>query len=153
MPKGNGDTARKDAVAALAKLLDDAAAQLMHPSVLDAKLLIRPQESGFALSWDSERLNEWSRIIGECRKVVTDLALAETVGPAGAPTSARASARSITRPPPIHLVVLVLIWLILVVGPVAEGKLPDEIQTMLGTEVGTVALALTITQMMKDKRK
>jgi hypothetical protein len=60
---------------------------------------------------------------------------------------------SANRRPPVQLAVLVLIWLILVAGPVAEVKLPSEIQTMLGTEVGTVALALTITQMMKDKRK
>jgi hypothetical protein len=50
-------------------------------------------------------------------------------------------------------VVLVLIWLILIGGPVAEGKLPNEIQVMLSTEIGTVSLALAITQMMKDKRK
>lgn len=52
-----------------------------------------------------------------------------------------------------QLAVLVLVWLVLVGGPVAELKLPPEIQMMLGTEVGTVALALAITQMMKDKRK
>ena len=60
---------------------------------------------------------------------------------------------SVTRRPPVHLVVLVLIWLILVGGPLAEGKLPSEIQTMLSTEVGTIALALAITQWMNDKRK
>lgn len=56
-----------------------------------------------------------------------------------------------TRRPPVQLVALVLLWLILVAGPLAEGRLPNEIQTMLSTEVGTVALGFTITQMMKRK--
>jgi hypothetical protein len=60
---------------------------------------------------------------------------------------------SANRRPPAQLAVLVLVWLVLVAGPVAEVKLPPEIQTMLGTEVGTVALALTITQIMNQKRK
>jgi hypothetical protein len=60
---------------------------------------------------------------------------------------------SANRRPPVQLVVLVLIWLILIGGPVAEGKLPNEIQMMLSTEVGTVSLALAITQMMNQKRK
>jgi hypothetical protein len=60
---------------------------------------------------------------------------------------------SADRRPPVQLLVLVLIWLILVAGPIAEGKLPDEVQVMLSTEIGTVSLALAITQMMKDKRK
>lgn len=66
------------------------------------------------------------------------------------PSPAKASA---TRRPPVHLVVLVLLWLILVAGPLAEGKLPNQVQVMLGTEVGTVSLALAITQMMNQKRK
>lgn len=66
---------------------------------------------------------------------------------------AKTASRSRSRWPVVQLAVLVLLWLVLVAGPVAEVKLPDEIQAMLGTEVGTVALALTITQMMKDKRK
>lgn len=57
-----------------------------------------------------------------------------------------------TRRPPVKLVVLVLIWLILVVGPLADGKLPAEVQTMLSTEVGTVALGLAITQMINQKK-
>lgn len=60
---------------------------------------------------------------------------------------------SANRRPPVQLVVLVLIWLILIGGPVAEGKLPDEIQVMLSTEIGTVSLGLAITQMMKDKKR
>lgn len=56
-----------------------------------------------------------------------------------------------TRRPPMQLVVLVLIWLILIGGPVAEGKLPDGVQVMLSTEIGTVSLALAITQMMNRK--
>lgn len=72
------------------------------------------------------------------------------IAAAAEPALARASA---TRRPPVHLVVLVLVWLILVAGPIAEGKLPDEVQVMLSTEIGTVSLALAITQMMNDKRK
>jgi hypothetical protein len=53
----------------------------------------------------------------------------------------------------MQLVVLVIIWLILVAGPLAEGKLPSEIQTMLSTEVGTISLAIVLTQMMSQKRK
>lgn len=53
----------------------------------------------------------------------------------------------------MQLVVVVLIWLALVAGPLAEGKLPSEIQVMLGTEIGTVSLALAITQMMNQKRE
>jgi hypothetical protein len=63
------------------------------------------------------------------------------------------SKRSATRRAPVHLVALVLIWLVLIGGPVAGEKLPVEFQTMLSTEVGTVALGLAIMQMMKDKRK
>lgn len=55
------------------------------------------------------------------------------------------------RRPPVHLVILVLLWLVLIAGPLAEMKLPDEIQAMLSTEVGTVALGLAITQMMNRK--
>jgi hypothetical protein len=69
------------------------------------------------------------------------------------PVAATPAKVSVTRRPPMQLVVLVLIWLILVAGPLAEGKLPSEIQTMLGTEVGTVALGLAITQAINQKRK
>lgn len=61
--------------------------------------------------------------------------------------------RSRSRRPPMQLVILVLIWLVLVVGPVGAERLPDELQALLSTEVGTVALALAITQMMRDKSK
>lgn len=71
-------------------------------------------------------------------------------GLAAAP-SVKSASRS--RPPPVKLVVLVVLWLILVVGPLADGKLPPEIVTMLGTEVGTVALGLAITQAVNQKRK
>lgn len=66
------------------------------------------------------------------------------------PATVKISAK---RRPPVQLAVLVLLWLILLVGPVAAEKLPDEIQVMLSTEVGTIALGLAITQMMNDKRK
>lgn len=109
----------------------------------------RSVQRGFTMSNDSIRA-DWEEIQRITREVNWQAALiwAETL--AAEPTLAKASA---TRRPPMHLVVLVLIWLVLVVGPLAEGKLPNEIQTMLGTEVGTVALGLAITQMMNDRRK
>jgi hypothetical protein len=70
------------------------------------------------------------------------------VTPSSMRTSARASAR-----PPVHLVVLVLIWLVLIGGPVAGEKLSAEMQTMLSTEVGTVALGLAITQYVNQNKK
>jgi hypothetical protein len=67
-----------------------------------------------------------------------------------APALVKSSAR--TRPPPAKLVVLVLLWLVLIGAPVAGEKLPAGIQTMLSTEVGTVALGLAITQAMNQKK-
>jgi hypothetical protein len=59
---------------------------------------------------------------------------------------------SANRRPHAHLVVLVILWLILIGGPMAEGKLSSEIQMMLSTEIGTVALGLAITQAMNQKK-
>jgi hypothetical protein len=88
----------------------------------------------------------------EFQKAAAKLILAEIPGPAGTPTPAKASARSITKPP-LRLAVVVLILLIAVVGPMAGEKLPSEIQVMLSTEVGTISLALTLIQMMNQKKK
>jgi hypothetical protein len=78
-------------------------------------------------------------------------AAAELAQIVGAAAARHAPAEN--RRPPVKLVVLVVVWLILVVGPLADGKLPAEVQTMLGTEVGTIALGLAITQTINQKRK
>jgi hypothetical protein len=88
------------------------------------------------------------RVYGEAQFAEEAYELAESLGAAAAKHPSAG-----TRRPPVQLVVLVLIWLILLAGPVVEGKLPSEIQTMLSTEIGTVALGLAITQVMSQKRK
>lgn len=59
----------------------------------------------------------------------------------------------ITRRPPVQLVALVLMWLVMIGGPVAMERLPNEIQMMLSTEAGTLGLGIAIVQTMKDTRK
>jgi hypothetical protein len=110
------------------------------------------QLSHVKLSRDNKLLmEEIGRLIRESSDFSAALALAKRFGVVRAkPIPAKASA---TRPPSVQLVVLVLLWLILVVGPVAGENLPNEIQTMLSTEVGTVALGIAITQWITQKRK
>jgi hypothetical protein len=91
-------------------------------------------------------------------RVLRDLDLSSYLGPAGIRVLTAAKPPSAKVPvsrrrPPVQLVVLVIIWLVLIIGPVAGEKLPNEIQTLLSTEVGTVALGIAITQMMSQKRK
>jgi hypothetical protein len=69
------------------------------------------------------------------------------------PPAAAKPTASVSRRPPVHLVVVVLIWLILLAGPLADGKLPSEIQAMLGSEIGTISMALALTQTINQKRK
>lgn len=102
--------------------------------------------SGVAISWPD--LHEIDLLSRELQKAAAALLRTEIL--VAAPDKATPAK---TRRPPVHLVVLVLLWLTLVAGPLAEGKLPDEIQTMLSTEIGMVSLALAITQMMNQKRK
>jgi hypothetical protein len=164
VPRDNRDAAQEDSLLlrleALAARLSKAPAGgvpvprfedlLNDAGKVDLAPRFSPPRREVSISWD-DRLDLLTR---EFLKAAAELVLAEIPGPAGGtPTPAKASARSVTKPPPLHLVVAVLILLIAVLGPVAGEKLPPEIQVMLSTEVGTISLALAIIQMMNQKRK
>ena len=129
-------------VEALRKRLTEAAAAGVSASSVLADVLCYVSMA----ERDMRELAQFRR--GELSREPEILVLARAaIAAALKPAPARA------RRPPAHLLVLVLVWLILVVGPVAEGKLPNELQMMLSTEVGTVSLAIVLTQMMSQKRK
>jgi hypothetical protein len=127
-------------VEALQKRVAEAAAGSPDSILADAVTLFEQ---------DMRELAEFRRNPGSPEPEILIQARA-AIAAAAEPALARASA---TRRPPVHLVVLVLIWLVLIGGPVAGEKLPVEFQTMLSTEVGTVALGLAITQAINQKRK
>jgi hypothetical protein len=102
--------------------------------------------SGIAVSWPD--LHEIDLLSRELQKATAALLRTEILGAAPDKSTPAKSKR-----PPAQLVVLVLIWLILIAGPLADGKLPNEVQAMLSTEVGTVALGIAITQWINQKRK